>query len=135
MEDRPVTEPGQPLHADTVYLERISRDMREITLQLREVLRYIKEAESEIPEKIRRFMNYFHDAHDVIYAYEERGIPVPQHILREMERLDDRYRQILEELHAPGAAFEKVRRDMAADPENRWDHTKALEFKGRSAKL
>lgn len=122
------------LHPDGVYLQRISRDMREMTLMLREVVRYMKEAESEVPEKIRRFMNYFHDAHDVIYAYEERGIPVPRHILDEMERLDDRYRQILSELHAAGGTFEKVRRDMAADPENRWDHTKALEFKGRSAK-
>lgn len=125
----------EPLHSSEVYLQRISRDMREILLHLREVTKYMKEAESEIPEKIRRFMNYMHDIHDIKYMYEELGHVVPQHHLREMERCDDRFRQIVEALHKPGEAFEKVRREMAKDPENKWDHTRQLTFKGKSEKL
>lgn len=83
-------------------------------------------AEVEIPESMRRFMNYMHDVHDVRYMYEELGHPVPMHLLRETERLDDRYRQLLTALHTDGGAFEKVRREMAADPKNRWDHTRFL---------
>lgn len=124
---------GANLHPPVVYLQRISRDMREIALGLRDILRYVKEAESEVPEKMRRFMNYLHDLHDIKYMYEELGIAVPSHHLREMERCDDRFRQLVEGLHKPGEAFEKIRREMAEDPENRWDHTKRLEFKGRSA--
>jgi hypothetical protein len=52
---------------------------------------------------------------------------VPIHILRECERLDDRYRQLVTKLHTDGGAFEKVRREMAQDPTNRWDHTRFLE--------
>ena len=70
---------------------------------------------------------YMHDVHDVSYMYEERGHQVPQHILREMERCDDRYRQLLQELHLDGGTFEKVRRKMAEDPLNRWDHTRLLD--------
>jgi hypothetical protein len=58
--------------------------------------------------------------------YEEHGHPIPDYILRELERLDDRYRQLLKELHLDGGTFEKVRREMAEDPENRWDHTRLL---------
>jgi hypothetical protein len=84
------------------------------------------EAESEIPEKMRRFTMYMHDLHDVSYMYEEKGHPTPHYILREMERCDDRFRQLLNELHLDGGTFERVRREMAADPENRWDHTRQL---------
>ncbi len=42
------------------------------------------------------------------------------------ERCDDRYRQLLEEAHTDGGTFEKVRRGMAEDPANRWDHTRQL---------
>ncbi len=43
-----------------------------------------------------------------------------------MERCDDRYRQILDEMHKDGGTFERVRREMAKDPLNRWDHTRQL---------
>jgi hypothetical protein len=86
----------------------------------------VHQAEAEIPEYMRRFANYFHDMHDVRYMYEEQGHDVPHHILRELERLDDRCRQLLQKLHAEGGAFSKVRREMAEDPENRWDHTRLL---------
>lgn len=90
------------------------------------VVTYMRDAESEVSEKMRRFIMYMHDVHDVSYMYEERGLPVPSHIAREMERCDDRYRQLLNEAHTDGGTFEKVRREMAKDPENRWDHTRTL---------
>lgn len=113
-------------HPPEVYLERISKDMKLIREMMTVVVNSIREAESEIPEKMRRFMNYMHDVHDVKYMYEELGHPVPVHLREELERLDDRYRQILKVMHSEGGAFEKVRREMAEDPENRFDHTRRL---------
>ena len=110
----------------TNYLKRIADDMKITRQLLVEVLNKIREAESEIPEKMRRFIMYMHDVHDVMYMYESRGIPIPSHVLREAERCDDRYRQLLEELHLDGGTFERVRREMASDPNNRWDHTRQL---------
>lgn len=107
-------------------LLRIARELTTIRQHTTVVVVALREAESEIPEKMRRFIMYMHDVHDVSYMYEERGHQVPSHILREMERCDDRYRQLLEELHLDGGAFEKVRREMAKDPLNRWDHTRQL---------
>ena len=120
---------GQPAE---VARRWIAKDMKLIRQTLIRISSYIREAESEIPERVRRFMNYMHDVHDVKYMYEELGHKVPDHLLRELERLDDRYRQILKELNEEGSAFEQIRRKMAEDPENRWDHTRQLDFKGRS---
>ena len=91
------------------------------------VFAMVENAEQEVPEFMRRFANYMHDLHDIRYMYEELGQPAPRHILQEMERCDDRFRQLLERLHAEGGAFEKVRREMATDPLNRWDHTRLLD--------
>ncbi len=107
-------------------LTEIRRDMKTIRELVGKVIFYISDAESEIPEKMRRFMNYMHDVHDIKYMYEEQGHDVPRYILDELERLDDRYRQVLSEMTAAGGAFDKVRRGMAADPMNKWDHTKQL---------
>ena len=107
-------------------LNRQSRELKTIRELVSSVVFAIRDAESEIPEKMRRFMNYMHDVHDVKYMYEELGHPVPQHLLRELERLDDRYRQLIKELHLDGGTFERVRREMASDPENRFDHTRLL---------
>jgi hypothetical protein len=114
------------LHSLQVYLERTSRELKLIREMLTKVVNYMVDAESEVPEKMRRFIMYMHDVHDVAYIYEERGIDIPKHVLREMERCDDRYRQLLQELHLDGGTFEKIRREMAEDPENRWDHTRQL---------
>lgn len=43
-----------------------------------------------------------------------------------MERCDDRFRQLLTEAHTDGGTFEKVRREMVKDENNRWDHTRAI---------
>ena len=34
--------------------------------------------------------------------------------------------QLLEEAHTDGNVFEQVRRKMTDDPNNRWDHTRAI---------
>lgn len=47
-------------------------------------------------------------------------------INEEVQRLDDRFRQLLAEAHSDGNTFEQVRRKMAEDPNNRWDHTRAI---------
>jgi len=119
-------EEGQPAE---VYLKWIAADMKIIRQQLTEAIKYLRDAESEVPESLRRFMNYAHDVHDVKYMYEELGQPVPKHLLDELQRVDDRYRQVLKTMHSEGGALEKIRREMAEDPENRWDHTRQLTFK------
>ena len=120
---------AEPEHSAEVYLERISKDMALLRKQMTEAIAYMRAAEAEVPESLRRFMNYMHDVHDVKYMYEELGHPVPQHLKDELERLDDRYRQILKAMHSDGGPLEKVRREMADDPDNRWDHTRQLTFK------
>jgi hypothetical protein len=109
---------------------RMARELKDIRVLLTNLTNALMRAESEVPEKIRRFVIYMHCVHDISWMYEERGHTAPQYILREMERCDDRYRQLLNELHTDGGTFEKVRREMAADPDNRWDHTRLLP-KGR----
>lgn len=112
--------------ATAAYLKSINRELATIRELVAKVIHYIVDAESEIPEKMRRFIMYMHDVHDVMVMYENQGHQVPPYILREVERCDDRYRQLLRELHLDGGAFEKVRREMAGDEENRWDHTRQL---------
>ncbi|HEX9613604.1 MAG TPA: hypothetical protein VGA05_08320 [Candidatus Bathyarchaeia archaeon] len=116
----------KPLHPDSVYIRRCSEELTSIRQMLSKVINYMVDAESEVPEKMRRFIMYFHDVHDIVNVYEERGHQPPEHIKREMERCDDRYRQLLAQAHTDGGVFEKVRREMASDPENRWDHTRLL---------
>jgi len=108
-------------------LERVAFEQKRTYEQIQKfVYAMVEKAEGEIPEFMRRFANYMHDIHDIKYMYEDVGSAVPLHILRECERLDDRYRQLVTRLHSDGGAFEKVRREMAADPANRWDHTRFL---------
>jgi hypothetical protein len=110
-------------------LFRISRELITMRKQLTEAVAYMRDAESEVPESLRRFMNYAHDVHDVKYMYEELGQPVPDHLRDELARVDDRYRQVLKKMFNEGGPLEKIRREMAEDPENRWDHTRQLVFK------
>lgn len=108
------------------HLKDMARDMREVLLLLREVVKYMKEAETEVPEKMRRFIMYMHDVHDVSYLYEERGLPIPPHIVREMERCDDRYRHLLEDGNMDSGWLERVRAEMSKREGNRWDHSRML---------
>lgn len=107
-------------------LLRIAQELTSIRKEVIKAVNYMHEAESEVPEKMRRFIMYAHDLHDVCYMYESRGHTPPRHVTQEMERVDDRLRQLLKVLHADGGAFEKIRREMASDPENRWDHSRLL---------
>jgi hypothetical protein len=114
---------GEEVHV----LERIAREMKSLReLMQKFVYAMVDQAEAEVPESMRRFVTYMHDMHDITYMYEQRGLPIPNWILRELERSDDRLRQLLEKHHTGGGAFEKVRREMAEDVENRWDHTRLL---------
>lgn len=116
-----------------VHLKRIASDMAIVKQLLVKVCNYMVEAESEVKEKMRRFMMYMHDLHDISYMYTEMGHEPPIWIKREMERCDDRLRQLLVVEHQAGGTFEKVRREMAADKDNRWDHTAQLPFmKGKT---
>jgi hypothetical protein len=108
------------------YLKNIARDMQSIKSMVAEVVTYMKDAESEIPEKMRRFIMYMHDVHDIKHLYEEHGQVPPAHVMREMERCDDRYRQLLEDLNTDLGAFEKIRAEMSKRAGNRWDHSRLL---------
>jgi len=121
----------QLLEQMIVQLDRIAREQKTTRELTSKFVNAMEAAESEIPEFMRRFANYTHDLHDISYMYEERGIPVPPWIFREMERCDDRMHQRLKDLHDPAkdGRFEKIRREMATRDdahENRWDHTRLL---------
>jgi len=111
-------------------LEEEMKVVRQELVTLRKLvsegLNALRNAESEVPESMRRFITYMHDLHDVCYMYESRGLPVPEHVHREMERCDDRYRQLLDKQFNEGGTFDRIRREMAADPLNKWDHTRLL---------
>lgn len=107
-------------------LIEIRRELTTLRQLLSEGIRYLRDAETEIPERIRRFSHHMHSIHDIKYMYEELGVAPPAHLLRELERVDDRFRQLIAEENAEGGSFNKVRREMATDKENRFDHTRAL---------
>ena len=116
----------EEFHKPEVYLAQMAQDMKVMRQQMSDIVNYIRDAEGEVTEKMRRFVMYMHDIHDAVNQHMELGLVVPDHILREAERCDDRLRQLLNEAHTDGGTFEKVRREMAKDPENRWDHTRRL---------
>lgn len=109
--------------------KNIERDMRAILVEIREVVKYMKDAESEVPERMRRFMMYFHDAHDAINFYHELGLQPPKWIAKEVERCADRLRHLLDEMYDPDkdGTFERVRQDMTQrEGMNRYDWSKQL---------
>ena len=112
---------------DRDLLLRIAKELRTIREGVGKALFAMHEAEAEVPEKMRRFANYFHDIVHIKGEYVTLGIQPPKWLDEEMERCHDRMRQALIELHTDGGAFEKVRRNMASDPLNRYDHTRQLE--------
>ena len=112
--------------SDEIYLKQIARDIFELLKHIREITHYMKEAESEVPEKMRRFIMYFHDVHDLRDLYHQAGIEPPPHILREIERCSDRFRHLVHDLYEDTGAFEKVRQEMSKREGNRYDHTRLL---------
>lgn len=107
-------------------LSDILRELVTIRKQNTEMVQMLRAAETEVPESYRRFLNAFHDLHDVKFIYEEHGQAPPPHVLEELERFDDRCRQLVKEHRKEGGAINKILREMAGDPENRWDHTRLL---------
>lgn len=108
-------------------LFRIYRELVTIRQQAGKALFAMGEAEKEIPESMRRFMNYFHDVVHVKGEYVSLGLQPPKEIDEEMERNHDRARQILHDLHTDGGAFEKVRAKMTQHPVTpQFDHTRQL---------
>lgn len=114
----------QPTDRD--LLLRIAQELKAIRENTSKAVFAMHEAEAEIPERMRRFANYYHDIVHIKGEYISIGIPAPKHIDEEMERCHDRFRQLLAELHTDGNTFERVRREMATDPLNRYDHTRQL---------
>jgi hypothetical protein len=112
--------------ADAANLANLARDMRAILLEIREVTRYMKDAESEIPEKARRFIMYYHDVHDIVWLYHENGQEPPDYLRKELERCSDRYRHIVEDLFGEDGTFERVRQEMTKRGGNRYDHSRIL---------
>jgi len=116
-----------PSVTERELLFRIYRELVTIRKGVSQALFAMGEAEKEIPEKMRRFMNYFHDVVHVKGEYVMLGLQPPEEIDKEMERNHDRARQILHDLHSDGGHFEKVRRDMTQHPvQPRYDHTRQL---------
>jgi hypothetical protein len=108
-------------------LFRIFRELTTIRQGVTKALYAMGEAEKEVPEKMRRFMNYYHDVVHVKAAYVELGLIPPKDIDQEMERNHDRALQILHDLHSDGGHFEKVRREMTIHPvKPRYDHTRQI---------
>lgn len=108
------------------FLERMARDMQAVRGMVTEVVNYMKEAESEIPEKMRRFIMYMHDVHDIMHMYQETGQEPPEYVKAEARRCDDRYRHLLDDLNKDLGAFERVRQEMTKRAGNRWDHSRIL---------
>lgn len=116
----------KPESMSEAYLKNIARDIQDLKGMMREAINAMTAAESEVPEKMRRFANYFHDVVHIKEAYVYLGLTPPPHIDRQMERCSDRFRHILDDLNAEDGAFERIRRDMATRAGNRYDHTKLL---------
>jgi hypothetical protein len=123
----PVDEPKlDPSITDRDLLLRIAKELKTIRELTSKALFAMGEAEKEVPEFMRRFANYFHDVVHIKGEYVSLGLKPPRWLDEEMERCHDRFRQKLIDLHTDGGAFEKVRREMATDPLNRYDHTRQL---------
>jgi hypothetical protein len=118
---------NDPAASDRDLLLRIAKELKLIRELTSKALFAMGEAEKEVPEKMRRFANYFHDIVHIKGEYVTLGIPCPKWLDEEMERCHDRMRQVLHDLHTDGGHFEKVRREMAEHPVgNRYDHTRQL---------
>lgn len=111
---------------DSDLLRRIAQELKVIRENTGKAIFSMHEAEAEVPEKMRRFANYFHDVVHIKGEYVSLGLRAPAYIDREMERCADRFRHLLEDAHGDGGAFEQVRRDMAERSGNVYDHTRQL---------
>lgn len=112
---------------DRQLLFQMRRELQQMRQLMSKALFAMGEAEAEVPEKMRRFANYFHDVVHIKGEYVTLGIQPPKWLDEEMERCHDRFKQVLQDLHSEGGHFEKVRREMVNHPAgNRYDHTRQL---------
>ena len=109
-----------------MYMERMSRDIRAIRGDLATALNSMREAEAEVPEKMRRFIMYYHDVHDIRNLFHESGIEPPREVNSEIERCTDRFIHLVHDLFDDNGVFEKVRQEMAERHGNRYDHKRLL---------
>jgi hypothetical protein len=58
-------------------LFRIARELTTLRKQTTEMISYLRDAESEVSEKMRRFIMYAHDVHDIMNMYTEQGYGNP----------------------------------------------------------
>lgn len=108
-------------------LKNMARDIQQLRSQMQQALNAAADAESEVPEKMRRFANYYHDVVHIKGEYVSLGLKAPDHVDREMERCDDRYRHMVDDGRDPdGGWINRIREDMTKRPGNRWDHEKLL---------
>ena len=115
------------IQEQTEFAKNTARDLQQIRSMLTDMVKYMKDAESEVPEKMRRFIMYFHDAHDVINFYHELGLQPPRWVMQEVERCADRYHHLLDDLYTDkDGTFERVRQDMTKREGNRYDWNKLL---------
>lgn len=115
---------NEPTERD--LLLRIAQELKTIRENTSKALFAMHEAEGEVPEKMRRFANYFHDIVHIKGEYISLGLKAPTYVDAEMERCADRFRHLLDDLHTDGGTFERVRRDMAERSGNLYDHTRQL---------
>jgi hypothetical protein len=106
--------------------ERTARELKTMRELMIADVNARTEAESEVPERMRRFGMYMHDVHHIMWMDQENGQEPPEYVKTEARRCYDRYRQILAELNTDTGSFEKIRREMATDPLNRYDHVRQL---------
>ena len=111
------------------HMKNMARDIQSLKSMVVDVVNYMRDAESEVPEKMRRFIMYFHDVHDISNFYHELGLVPPKYIIVEIERCADRYRHLLDELYNDTGTFEKVRQDMSNREGNKYDWTKLIGVK------
>jgi hypothetical protein len=117
---------GAILERIAVATERTARELKTMRELMIADVNARAEAESEVPERMRRFGMYMHDVHHIMWMDQENGQEPPEYVKAEARRCYDRYRQILAELNTDTGSFEKVRREMATDPLNRYDHVRQL---------
>src|SRR4051812_20045648 len=96
---------ADPEVSDSDRFDRIARELVTIRTLVGEALVGMRKAESEIPEFMRRFANYYHDVVHIKEAYVSLGLPSPKFVDQEMERCHDRMRQALDNLHKDDEAF------------------------------
>lgn len=123
----PDPEPKPDQTTAEALLGRIARDIQAMRSDFQQVINHMRDAEKEIPERVRRFTMYFHDVRDFVDMHRTLGQEPPDYILREIERCSDRFRHILEDMYSDNGAFEKVRQEMAGREGNRYDHTRLLQ--------